>query len=220
METLTIELNRRSTCFILTTVPYPGSVTRFRPANSVEETALDVMIRTDMAGNEGVLADLGGTGRVEGRRSLRQALLREAQQRMQSLRGNGAVAALSPTPDDFVLELAAALSGVLEPGEAVAELGCGDARILHAVCSTRPGHYLGIDMDPSRLSLARLRCPQLELVCCDIFSFAYEEISAFVLFLSKEGNRAVFDRILRRRNDPIKVLAVGVRALASLPPKH
>ena len=156
-------------------------------------------------GNEQSLSDKGRK-----RTPLRQALLQIARERMQCLRGSGAVAALSPTPDDFVLELASALAGVLEPGEAVAELGCGDARILQGMGCIRPGHYLGIDLDPTRLTLARDRCPHLELVCSDIFSYAYTEISAFVLFLSKEGNRAVFDRILRRRRGPIKVLSVGV----------
>ena len=167
-----------------------------------------------MAGNEGISVALGNElsasegGR--GRRNLRQALLRLARERMASLRMIGAVAPLSPTPDDFVLELATALVGVLLPGEAVVELGCGDARILHAVRTMRPGHYLGIDIDPMRLRLGRNRCPNLELVCSDIFAYAYDEFSAFILFLSTEGNRAVLERILRRRRDPFKVLSVGV----------
>ena len=141
---------------------------------------------------------------------LREALLKVARERMQALRGAGMVATLSPTPDDFVEQLASELIALLRPDEAVVELGCGDARILQAMARARPGHYLGIDIDAARLRLARSSCPTLELVCADVFSVGCEGFSAFVIYLSKEGNRKICTHLLRRRSEPVKVLSIGV----------
>jgi predicted RNA methylase len=116
-----------------------------------------------------------------------------------------------PTPYDVVqamLELAAPRAG-----ELVADLGCGDGRIVIEAVLRHGARGLCVDIDPRRIAEARRNAEQagaaarITFLQQDLFSVDLREVNVLMLFLSPNFNLKLRPRIERE-------LARGARVVS------
>jgi len=98
-----------------------------------------------------------------------------------------------PTPMEVVqamLELAA-----LRPGDVVADLGCGDGRLVIEALRRGAARGLCVDIDPELIARARDNArtagvaERIQFVNQDLFSLDYRGTTVVLLFLSAQLNR-------------------------------
>jgi 16S rRNA G966 N2-methylase RsmD len=116
-----------------------------------------------------------------------------------------------PTPHDVVrtmLELAAPRAG-----ELVADLGCGDGRIVIEAVQRYGARGLCVDIDPRRIAEARRNAEQagvagrITFLEQDLFTVDLREVNALMLFLSPEFNLKLRPKLQRE-------LARGARVVS------
>ena len=116
-----------------------------------------------------------------------------------------------PTPYDVVrtmLELAAPRAG-----ELVADLGCGDGRIVIEAVQRYGARGLCVDIDPRRIAEARRNAEQagvagrITFLEQDLFTVDLREVNALMLFLSPEFNLKLRPKLQRE-------LARGARVVS------
>ena len=127
----------------------------------------------------------------------KQKLLEEARRRFESYKndGSGPIATLSPYPvgliDAFIDNIE------LDQNSIVIELGCGDARWMHAISRRfKCACVLGIEIDERRLLDGRRESG--EYVMGDFFSCINLSMATHIIFyLSVEGNKRVYEKVLK-----------------------
>jgi SAM-dependent methyltransferase len=122
----------------------------------------------------------------------------------------GAVASLSPTPQDFICDIIDRLS--ITDKSVVIELGCGDGRWLKAICVQFHSFCIGVEMDGDRIQCARPaereQC-RYDLVHGDMFNLTFTAATHLIFYLSVEGNKRVYEKIKRECRAGTILLAVG-----------
>jgi SAM-dependent methyltransferase len=116
-----------------------------------------------------------------------------------------------PTPMEVVqtmLELAA-----LRPDDVVADLGCGDGRLVIEALRRGAARGLCVDIDPELIARARENAraagvaERIRFVNQDLFSVDYRGTTVVMLFLSAQLNRALRPKLARE-------LAPGARVVS------
>ena len=116
-----------------------------------------------------------------------------------------------PTPMEVVqamLELAA-----LRPGDVVADLGCGDGRLVIEALRRGAARGLCVDINPEVLAMARENArtagvaERIEFVNQDLFGLDYRGTTVVLLFLSAQLNRELRPKLQRE-------LAPGARVVS------
>jgi SAM-dependent methyltransferase len=116
-----------------------------------------------------------------------------------------------PTPMEAVqamLELAA-----LRPGDVVADLGCGDGRLVIEALRRGAARGLCVDINPEVLAMARENAraagvaERIEFVNQDLFGLDYRGTTVVLLFLSAQLNRELRPKLQRE-------LAPGARVVS------
>ena len=116
-----------------------------------------------------------------------------------------------PTPVEVaqaMLELAA-----LRPGDVVADLGCGDGRLVIEALRRGAARGLCVDINPEVLAMARENAraagvaERIEFVNQDLFGLDYRGTTVVLLFLSAQLNRELRPKLQRE-------LAPGARVVS------
>jgi len=116
-----------------------------------------------------------------------------------------------PTPVEVaqaMLELAA-----LRPGDVVADLGCGDGRLVVEALRRGAARGLCVDINPEVLAMARENAraagvaERMEFVNQDLFGLDYRGTTVVLLFLSAQLNRELRPKLQRE-------LAPGARVVS------
>jgi SAM-dependent methyltransferase len=116
-----------------------------------------------------------------------------------------------PTPMEVVqamLELAA-----LRPGDVVADLGCGDGRLVIEALRRGAARGLCVDIDPELIARARDNAraagvaERIQFVNQDLFGLDYRGTTVVLLFLSAQLNRELRPKLQRE-------LAPGARVVS------
>jgi len=116
-----------------------------------------------------------------------------------------------PTPVEVaqaMLELAA-----LRPGDVVADLGCGDGRLVVEALRRGAARGLCVDINPEVLAMARENAraagvaERIEFVNQDLFGLDYRGTTVVLLFLSAQLNRELRPKLQRE-------LAPGARVVS------
>ena len=156
----------------------------------------------------------------------KQKLLEEARRRFESYKndGSGPIATLSPSPvgliDAFIDNIE------LDQNSIVIELGCGDARWMHAISRRfKCACVLGIEIDERRLLDGRRESG--EYVMGDFFSCINLSMATHIIFyLSVEGNKRVYEKVLKEctactsgndGSNAVVLVAVGFQVIGLKP---
>ena len=98
-----------------------------------------------------------------------------------------------------VRDIEKALSLVTKPNPSILEIGCGDGRDAKEIVK-HTDKYLGIDISPSMIELAKTHVPQAKFVVADIesFSFPTDIDVIFAIASLLHSNKDTINNILRR----------------------
>lgn len=116
-----------------------------------------------------------------------------------------------PTPMEVVqtmLELAA-----LRPDDVVADLGCGDGRLVIEALRRGAAHGLCVDIDPELIAKAREHAraagvaERITFVNQDLFSVDLRKVTVVMLFLSAQLNRELRPKLARELRSGARVVS-------------
>ena len=116
-----------------------------------------------------------------------------------------------PTPMEVVhtmLELA-----TLRPDDVVADLGCGDGRLVIEAVRRGAAHGLCVDIDPDLIARAREHAraagvaERITFVNQDLFSVELRKVTVVMLFLSAQLNRELRPKLARELRPGSRVVS-------------
>jgi ubiquinone/menaquinone biosynthesis C-methylase UbiE len=104
----------------------------------------------------------------------------------------------------------------LSPSDTVIDLGCGDGRWLIHMASCSSCQCWGVEIDSNRLRITGERINEenlrslIELIQVDLYAMNLSKFSVVIVYLSREGNENLKEKILQECSCHTSIIAVGV----------
>jgi len=132
-------------------------------------------------------------------------------------KAKGLVAAISPTPEAFVDQILDELDINIPTGGIIVDMGMGDGRWLLSAVSrfgkSRGLSAVGVELDKERIARARTlmaeRGLQFEVIEASFTIVDVSSASVVIVYLSREGNRLLSEKLEDELRPNAVVVAVG-----------
>ena len=150
--------------------------------------------------------------------SRRQRILKVAHALFEEQKKMGAIAVLSPTPQDLIDIIVSSII-LSDSYNTIIDVGCGDGRWLLGWATVNPLAFgYGIDIEESKVMTAKSllnACSKdvqnrIEFVLCDYCQFNFCLTNVVVVYLSRFGNEKIKAKILSECHRGTSIVAIGV----------
>lgn len=114
-----------------------------------------------------------------------------------------------PTDHRTISQILEALN--VDPGDVVYDLGCGDGRWLTHLAKERDARAIGIEIDPFRVIISRLRLyftgtiSRGKVIWGDMYEIDLSGADAIIMFLSEKANAKLAPKLNRELTQGTKI---------------